>query len=472
MSGLFDGVVHENPLFVDNSERYAKRAELARDEAVISEYNASAFSNSARNSSYDAKIYMDKTFEVSEKVKAIQGEVTKDKNIVSQDKVYVKDLVSQSKVVRDEIQVSVDAAEVTLGQVHTAHQCVEADKKITEGFKYQAQSAKDVSVTHSNSALDYRNQASVFSSNASKSETEARTYAYKTQESEEKVTSSISKAENTLAKTNAALQVVSDVQVRAEALQGQVLVARDETELYRKESKKAAASALSSEVNAKGYEEGSEEYYKLVLDLYTDMKEGVVYRGTWNPKTNSYPNPFDTNSAWDVITGQPEGVVFDGKLWSAGDKVFFAKEDKKYYHLETSSAVHSVNGKVGSVVLDAEDVGALSLSGGKVKGPIAAKEFQVHDGSIVNFKGDGPYAWGLGADSAYGILSLDRYENGYWQDTPLMIDGGDGVLHVGTTLTINYEEVYHPANKPTAEDVGAVSNTTIIVSGNTVQFMV
>lgn len=48
MAGLFQGVVTENPKFVDDSEKYAKRAEEARDQALEASGNASDFSQVAK----------------------------------------------------------------------------------------------------------------------------------------------------------------------------------------------------------------------------------------------------------------------------------------------------------------------------------------------------------------------------------------------------------------------------------------
>ena len=122
----------------------------------------------------------------------------------------------------------------------------------------------------------------------------------------------------------------------------------------------AALSASISEVGAK-------EWHDKSKDLYDDLKEGQVYRGTWNPKTNAYPDNGGTNSVWDVILD--DGTLefdFGGHKWRAGDRLIYIVSSASYDRLATGSGVTSVNGEVGAVTLTADKVGALGKTANAV----------------------------------------------------------------------------------------------------------
>lgn len=124
-----------------------------------------------------------------------------------------------------------------------------------------------------------------------------------------------------------------------------------------KETLEAQHEAASSEVGAK-------EWYDKSKDLYDDLKEGQVYRGTWDPTTNVYPDHQGTNSVWDVIL--PTGTLehnYGGFLWRSGDRLLYVVSASSYQQLATGSGVASINGKVGAVTLAAADVGAISKTG-------------------------------------------------------------------------------------------------------------
>lgn len=128
------------------------------------------------------------------------------------------------------------------------------------------------------------------------------------------------------------------------------------------------------------------KWYEKSYDLYLDLKNGQVYRGTWNPNTGNFPSHGDTNSVWDVVLddGQSDHP-YGGFTWHNGDRLLYVLADKKYDQLRTGSGVLSVNGKTGAVTLVPSDIGALganepSVSTARFTKPvkIAGKEF---DGS-------------------------------------------------------------------------------------------
>ncbi|UZV39630.1 hypothetical protein APT65_00015 [Trabzonvirus APT65] len=131
------------------------------------------------------------------------------------------------------------------------------------------------------------------------------------------------------------------------------LVKYSEVITYRDQ---AAASAVLSAGSAAL----SENYYNLTYTIYLDLKEGQVYRGTWNPNTNAYPNAHGTNSVWDVVLNSGQtSYDFDGKTWRSGDRLLYVLASTEYQQLATGSGVLSVNGKVGAVTLTYTDVDAV-----------------------------------------------------------------------------------------------------------------
>ena len=99
-------------------------------------------------------------------------------------------------------------------------------------------------------------------------------------------------------------------------------------------------------------------------DLVEELRRGQVYRGTWNPVTNAYPDPQGTNSIWDIAL--PSGTIahnFDNKDWHSGDRVVYIKDTDTYQQIATGASVVSVNGKSGAVILSPTDIGLTMETG-------------------------------------------------------------------------------------------------------------
>ena len=99
----------------------------------------------------------------------------------------------------------------------------------------------------------------------------------------------------------------------------------------------------------------NEEAKKLVEDL----QKGQVYRGTWNPHTDAWPDFKGTNSVWDVVLNQGEAsFVWNNIKWLSGDRLLYILLEKKYQQIESGVGVLSINGKSGTVVISAGDLNA------------------------------------------------------------------------------------------------------------------
>ncbi|MGL5015092.1 MAG: hypothetical protein ACRC6V_12525 [Bacteroidales bacterium] len=217
-------------------------------------------------------------------------------------------------------------------------------------------------------------------------------------------------------------------------------------------------------------ETGAEEWYNRSKDLYDDLKEGQVYRGTWNPKTQAYPPHQGTNSVWDVVLdiGVTE-VAYDGKLWRSGDRLLYVVSASEYQQLQTGGGVESVNGKVGAVTLVASDVGAVASTGGFYTGRFEFRKPQGTDGwpnatnsdsnNFINRAGlshvagnNGVHIFGDNAENRRRMGIQSGHATASYTTSP-------GVLELnpfGGEVRVNGSRVFTTGYVPTPSQIGAV----------------
>ncbi|MGL5963526.1 MAG: hypothetical protein ACRCZ2_03885, partial [Fusobacteriaceae bacterium] len=177
----------------------------------------------------------------------------------------------------------------------------------------------------------------------------------------------------------------------------------------------------------------TQEAYLATKDLYEDLKNGQVYRGTWDPQTDEYPDGGGTNSTWDVVLPRTvESHNFDDKEWRSGDRLIYVLETEAHIQIETGSGVLSVNGMAGVVNLDASDVEALSTEGGTMEGHI---NFEDDKKSITYEDSD------LYIAAKEGVVVIQSKT--------------DPIARVGSQ---DYK-FYHEGKKPSAADINAIGNS-------------
>lgn len=211
------------------------------------------------------------------------------------------------------------------------------------------------------------------------------------------------------------------------------------------ETEQAAISAAQSEINAA-------KSAKDASDIAEELRKGQVYRGTWNMEKNAgYPPKPDTNSVWDVTLN--EGSLeyrFDGTLWYWGDRLLYLKDSDAFSQIEAGGSVTSINGKKGAVTLTAADVGALDLATG---GSVAATTNFNAPSKQVTFVNDKNYI-SMGGNNLY-VAALNSTGRVILQGerNPLANVGG-------TDYTL-----YHTGNKPTPDEIGAVTPAGFTLTG-------
>jgi len=93
----------------------------------------------------------------------------------------------------------------------------------------------------------------------------------------------------------------------------------------------------------------------------------VSYQGTWDAASNTPTLPAPGAVKGNYYVATVAGTQF-GKDYTIGDWVI--SDGVIWDKVESQDAISSVNGKVGTVILNAADVGALNLTGGSVSGTI------------------------------------------------------------------------------------------------------
>lgn len=435
MSGLFEGIVRENPLYVDNSEKYAKRAEKARNEAVKAATEASSSASSAKSEAEAARlaaIHADTTRKdidvAHEHIHKDKDEVSRNTEQVGKDRVVITEFIEEARVLDKKFDGDKAAVNVVLDKIATHHTA------ITPMY---------------NEVVDLHPKV-VSSANAAKvSETNAK-------RSEEITTQSVSES-------NEILTEARDTQKRLESFQVEVIAAKDEAVASKD-------AAFTSKVEAKGSEDKSKEWHDKSYDLYLDIKEGQVHRGTWNPKTGAYPAHQGTNSVWDVILddGVPE-VSFDNQKWRNGDRLLYNTSEKKYDRLSTGGGVTSVNGKHGAITLEAVDVKALPITGGSMTGSINIGRYAltgVQDKNLIRDHGNGNVTVSASArsDGTAGDLYLGYSDSGGASMTKSIRLESPATWKGSTTLIdsagkLNSESMSGPIR--TEKDSGNVTHTII-----------
>lgn len=239
---------------------------------------------------------------------------------------------------------------------------------------------------------------------------------------------------------------------------------RDETKVYKDSAKQSETASVEAMTKS--------------VEIYEELKKGQVYRGTWNPNSAKYPAHGDTNSVWDVVlnAGQTQ-VSFDSKNWFFGDRLIYVKDTAKYEQLEAGTNVKSVNGKTGSVVLEAVDVKALPITGGTLTGAlnIDVGGILVRKDLAVRTTNDASTNTRMVTSGSYGYFQAGHTTDDTNQRMLLTGMSGKGLTEfqirmVGTAqpqvrIGTNNYNLYHVGNKPTAGDVGAVARSGDTMSG-------
>lgn len=155
----------------------------------------------------------------------------------------------------------------------------------------------------------------------------------------------------------------------------------------------------------------------------------VTYKGTWNASTNTPTLASGTGTQGDYYVVSTAGSTdLDGITdWAIGDWAIF--NGTVWEKVDNTDAVSSVNGQVGTVVLDYDDVGAPSNTGASASGTWG-----------INVTGSAGSASNVNVDIEVANVSLFPVLVSSSGIGRLKIDGGNNLRYNPSTdtLTIPY----------------------------------
>lgn len=238
------------------------------------------------------------------------------------------------------------------------------------------------------------------------------------------------------------LRILAEVQ----ALHDNVVTMKAAIEISESNAAASAEASAGSATNSMKFAMQSEEYYDKCYELYLDLKQGQVYRGSWNPNSGVYPDFEGTNSVWDVVlnSGQLE-VDFDGKKWYWGDRLFYSVSESSYFQIESGATVKSINGKTGAVILGAADVGAVAKTGDTMTGTLNLPSIKITGDGVGITNRLNANLIREGGNSLHTVVGNDSGN--------VYLDTKDGDANVRAGLAVY--RIYHTGYKPTYTDVGA-----------------
>ncbi|MCG6350635.1 hypothetical protein [Vibrio fluvialis] len=201
-----------------------------------------------------------------------------------------------------------------------------------------AQSEANASQSESN-ANDSALSASTSETNAANSATSAQTSATNATQSETNAANSELSANDSAAAAQTSANNAAQSEINA--------------------ANSASSAALSETNAAQSAASASDDADRAEAAALT-ASSGVIDRGSWDASTGNFPTPTLTpeeRTDWYRIS--VAGLMSDGVQpdidASAGDNLYWDKQNDVWYKIDNTDKVNSVNGKEGDVVLDASD---------------------------------------------------------------------------------------------------------------------
>ena len=248
---------------------------------------------------------------------------------------------------------------------------------------------------------------------------------------------------------------VNDLNDQAAASATKAKEAQSGSESARDLSRRWATEA--EDVPVEGDEFSSLHWAKIAERFASTLTSGMYFAGQWDLADGFPPEPDEPQVPWyRIVNNDVSGIrplSSDLKKLARqsnkGDQLVWDPIAKEWFLIDTSDEVWLVNNKKGNVVLDADDVGALPLSGGILTGSTRITGTGFRYFGLV--RGDKEVRFGSGYEQA----SVDYYINNEHVST----------LRVGDTIRVRegvnggLHRIYHGGNKPTASEIGALGTT-------------
>lgn len=179
----------------------------------------------------------------------------------------------------------------------------------------------------------------------------------------------------------------------------------------------------------------------------------VTYKGTWNANTNTPTLVSSTGTQGDYYVVNVAGTTNLNGItdWQIGDWAIF--NGSVWEKVDNTDAVSSVNGQVGTVVLNAANVGAASNTVEIIAGVGLDGGGNLTANVTIDLANTAVSVGSYGASDQIPVLTIDQQGR---------ITSASNVPLSGTVLSVNGQTGAVVLN---ASNVGAVANTVEIIAG-------
>lgn len=179
----------------------------------------------------------------------------------------------------------------------------------------------------------------------------------------------------------------------------------------------------------------------------------VTYKGTWNANTNTPTLVSSTGTQGDYYVVNVAGTTNLNGItdWQIGDWAIF--NGSVWEKVDNTDAVSSVNGQVGTVVLNAANVGAASNTVEIIAGVGLDGGGNLTANVTIDLANTAVSVGSYGASDQIPVLTIDQQGR---------ITSASNVPLSGTVLSVNGQTGAVVLN---ASNVGAAANTVEIIAG-------
>ena len=254
------------------------------------------------------------------------------------------------------------------------------------------------------------------------------------------------------------------------AAKNQSVTAQKASESARDLAEKWSSNPENEPVSGDDY---SALHWSAVAKRYADsITNGMYFAGGWNLADGFPPEPDDNRVPWyrlqgtDTAAVSPASSALDklAKNGNKGDQLIWDIIKKEWFVIDTSDKVLSVNGQIGDIELKAADVGAVNRSGDIITGDLSIRKTSAPRITIGS-EATTTYA-SLNLSNSSGSTEISRrsassfavYHRNTDNDTVAGISLEPGKLRVWSNGS--YKDAYHPDNKPTPAEIGALSTNS------------
>ena len=313
----------------------------------------------------------------------------------------------------------------------------QASKTAAATSATNAQASKTAAAISATNAQASKMAAATSAANAQASKTAAATSATDAQASKMAAATSATNAQasKTAAATSATDAQTSKTAAATSATNAQTSesaskASEQASEQAKNKAKKWANQPHSIPVETNQY---SSLHYAEESKKYADtITNGMYFAGSWNTADGLPSAPTGQLVPWYRIVGNKAKSIRNIAA-APGDQLCWDPSNKEWFIIDTTDQVTSVNGQIGLVTLDADDVGARSDSWVPSTVDVASGQWRGKHTDMTRRFGE----------SYQGGEVFFGYKNGKGH---VIVDGefyADEGKH----------KVYHPGNKPTWDDV-------------------